>query len=70
MDNVSFKAVLRDPKDEDNQEVRRFNVEKDVSTSLAYVMERLVTIFPRLRREDFVLAWTDSDGDEVRTANS
>ena len=66
MDTVSFKVVLKDPKASDEApEVRRFNVDKEVSTSLDYIQERLVTLFPRLRREDFVLAWTDGDGDEV-----
>ncbi len=41
---VSFKAVLRDGGE---SEVRRFNVDKEVSTSFAYLQGKLATIFPR-----------------------
>ncbi len=64
---VSFKAYLRDAADggDANGEVRRFNVDKEVSTSLAYLQGKLVTIFPRLRRDNYAVTWTDAEGDEV-----
>ncbi len=61
---VSFKAVLKDNGGEED-EVRRFNVDKEVSTSLAYLQGKLVTLFPRLRRAQYTVSWRDEDGDEV-----
>jgi hypothetical protein len=49
--NVSFKAVLK--VGDDNSEIRRFVVDRDVSTSLDYLREKLSTIFSELRRKDF-----------------
>jgi hypothetical protein len=49
--NVSFKAVLK--VGDDNSEIRRFIVDRDVSTSLDYLREKLSTIFSELRRKDF-----------------
>ena len=60
---VSFKVVLNDAKN--GAEVRRFVVDRDVSTSLAYILDKLVQIFPLLRRKDFKLSWTEEDGDKV-----
>ena len=56
---VSFKGSNSEP------EVRRFVVDRDVSTSLAYLSEKLVTVFPSLRRINFDVAWIDDDGDKV-----
>ena len=61
--SVSFKVVLNDAKN--IAEVRRFVVDRDVSTSLAYILDKLVQIFPLLRQKDFKLSWTDEDGDKV-----
>jgi hypothetical protein len=49
--NVSFKAVFK--VGDDNSEIRRFVVDRDVSTSLDYLREKLSTIFSELRRKDF-----------------
>lgn len=74
MSGVNFKVFLREnskePKEAQEgtksvQEVRRFQVDKDVSTSFTYLTEKIVSLFPRLRREPFTLSWTDEDGDEV-----
>ena len=56
---VTLKEVNCDP------EVRRFVVDRDVSTSYTYLYEKLATIFPTLRRKDFKLTWSDGDGDTV-----
>merc|ERR1711963_993113 len=45
-DNVSFKVYLKDPSQGEETEVRRFVVDKEVSTSLVYIKEKLVSIFP------------------------
>jgi len=39
--NVSFKSAFKD-------EVRRFVVDSDVSTSLTFLREKLVSIYPEL----------------------
>merc|ERR1712004_564981 len=49
-DNVSFKVYLKDPSQGEELEVRRFVVDKEVSTSLVYIKEKLVSIFPLLAR--------------------
>ncbi len=48
---VSFKAILK--VDDNNLEIRRFVVDQDVSTSLYYLREKLLTIFPELRPKEF-----------------
>ena len=62
--SVSFKVRLNDSSDT-NSEVRRFVIDRDVSTSLTYLREKLAAIFPSLRRKDFKLTWTDEDGDQI-----
>ena len=61
--SVSFKVCLNDATSE--PEVRRFVIDRDVSSSLNYLREKLITIFPALRRKDFKLTWTDDEGDKV-----
>jgi hypothetical protein len=56
--NVSFKSVFKD-------EVRRFVVDSDVSTSLTFLREKLVSIYPELKRHVFYLTWNDDEGDRV-----
>jgi len=65
-DNVSFKVFL---KGTDEDEVRRFVVDKAVSTSYEYLVGKLGTVFPQLRAGAFSLTWTDSDGDKVTVTN-
>jgi len=60
---VSFKVVLK----EDN-ELRRFVVDKDVSTSYSYLQEKLCLVFPQLKQKIFSISWTDEDGDMVTIA--
>jgi sequestosome 1 len=61
--SVSFKVCLNDATSE--PEVRRFVIDRDVSSSLNYLQEKLITIFPALLRKDFKLTWTDDEGDRV-----
>merc|ERR1712004_303407 len=64
-DNVSFKVYLKDPSQGEETEVRRFVVDKEVSTSLVYIKEKLVSIFPILVDKIFSVSWTDEDGDSI-----
>merc|ERR1711962_1380322 len=57
-DNVSFKVYLKDPSQGEELEVRRFVVDKEVSTSLVYIKEKLVSIFPVLADKIFSVSWT------------
>ena len=73
-ENVSYKVWLRDHKTQLSDasssadatpEVRRFVVDKDVSTSLCFLQQKLVSLFPRLKQDLFEISWTDEDGDVV-----
>ena len=64
-DNVSFKVYLNDPSLAEGAEVRRFVVDKDVSTSLIYIKEKLISVFPVLAERVFSVSWTDEDGDVI-----
>ena len=66
VDNVSIKVVLKDKETED--ELRRFVVDKEVSTSLPYLQEKLCLVFPQLKQKIFSITWTDEDGDMVSIA--
>merc|ERR1712047_170616 len=59
-DNVSFKVYLKDPSQGEELEVRRFVVDKEVSTSLVYIKEKLVSIFPVLADKIFSVSWTSA----------
>merc|ERR1711976_1115150 len=51
------------------EEVRRFVIDKNVSTSYDYLVEKLKTMFPQLQGAVISLSWTDSDGDNVTIAS-
>ena len=61
--SVSYKVSLTTANQE--PDVRRFMVDKEVTTSFAHLQEKLFTIFPALKRSDFTIRWTDADSDEV-----
>merc|ERR1711953_1144305 len=61
-DNVSFKVFL---KNDNEQEVRRFVIDKNVSTSYEYLLEKLRVVFPQIQGSVFTVGWTDEDGDHV-----
>jgi len=67
-DNVSFKVFLKDQENEGCDEVRRFVVDKNVSTSFSYLQEKLCVVFPQLKQKIFSVSWTDEDGDKVTIA--
>merc|ERR1712209_111996 len=60
--SVSFKVTLSNGEE---QETRRFQVDKEVASSLVYLKQKIAAIFPELRRSEPVLSWVDEDGDEV-----
>merc|ERR1711963_867568 len=60
--SVSFKVTLNK---EEEQETRRFQVDKGVAGSLVYLKQKIAAIFPEFRRSEPVLSWVDEDGDEV-----
>merc|ERR1712212_625881 len=62
-DIVSFKVVLKD-----ENELRRFVVDKEVSTSFSYLQEKMCLVFPQLKQKIFTISWTDEDGDIVTIA--
>merc|ERR1711874_540854 len=62
-DSVSFKVVLKE-----KNELRRFVVDKEVSTSISYLQEKLCLVFPQLKQKLFTISWTDEDGDIVTIA--
>jgi len=62
-DTISFKVNLKEDGRED--ELRRMQVEKDVSTSFSYLQEKLCLLFPHLKQKTFSINWTDEDGDII-----
>merc|ERR1712013_922443 len=60
--SVSFKVTLSKGEE---QETRRFQVDKEVAGSLVYLKQKIAAIFPELRRSEPILCWVDEDGDEV-----
>merc|ERR1712004_324008 len=60
--SVSFKVTLSKGEE---QETRRFQVDKEVAGSLVYLKQKIAAIFPELRRSEPFLSWVDEDGDEV-----
>jgi len=64
-ETVSFKVFLKDSESAANDEVRRFVLDRDVSTSFTYLQEKLRAVFPQLKQKNFSISWTDEDGDSV-----
>lgn len=53
-DLVNFKAFL---KHKDDVEVRRFSVETDAVTNFVFLKEKLQSLFPVLRENDYKITW-------------
>ena len=64
-DSVSFKVYLKHK----DTEIRRFVVDKDVSTSFSFLQQKLCTLFPQLKQKIFSVSWTDEDGDLITIAS-
>jgi len=67
--SVSYKVVLNNQKNDGENELRRFLVDKEVSSSFSYLQEKLCTVFPHLKQNDFSVSWTDEDGDLITIAS-
>merc|ERR1711963_1234696 len=63
-DNVSFKVYLKTG-EEQEEEVRRFVIDKGASTSYDYLVGELEVVFPQIKTSTFSIHWTDEDGDNV-----
>jgi len=63
-DNVSFKVYLKTG-EEQEEEVRRFVIDKGASTSYDYLVGKLEVVFPQIKTSTFSIHWTDEDGDNV-----
>ena len=57
--SLTFKAFLYERTWRgDPVEIRRFTVDQDVSSSYTYLLEKVAQVFPSLRAQNVVLAWT------------
>ncbi len=57
--SLTFKAFLYERAWRgDPVEIRRFTVDQDVSSSYAYLLEKVAQVFPSLRAQNVILAWT------------
>ncbi|KAL3860599.1 hypothetical protein ACJMK2_010698 [Sinanodonta woodiana] len=62
--SLTVKAFLQ-KSELGTEEIRRFSVPADVSSSYEYLCRKISDIFPTLRHGRFTLYWKDSDGDLV-----
>ncbi|XP_065064353.1 sequestosome-1-like isoform X2 [Rhopilema esculentum] len=60
---VSVKAYLNF--EHPNQEIRRFSISEDVSSSFEYLTQKIRHVYPSLLRKDFTLYWRDEDQEFV-----
>jgi len=65
-DTVSYKGYLNINND---QEVRRFMVDKSAASSYDYLVEKIRTVFPSIRNKIVKISWVDEEGDNVVIAN-
>jgi len=64
VDSVSFKVYCHK---NDRQDIRRFCLEKSLSSSYSYLQKRLFDFYPEIRT--FSLLWTDEEGDMIMVSN-
>ncbi|RDD41119.1 Sequestosome-1 [Trichoplax sp. H2] len=48
-----------------DDEIRRFALDQNVTTSYNYLYQKIGTLFPNLLRDSYVLKWCDTDGDLI-----
>ena len=65
LDSLSFKVFLQDQENEEEKEVRRFEVEKNISNNFSSLKLKLCDVFPEIRQKMFSICWCDKDGDMV-----
>jgi len=64
VDSVSFKVYCQK---RDRQDIRRFCLGKDLSSSFSYLQKKLFDFYPEIRT--FSLLWTDEEGDLILVSN-
>jgi len=67
-DNVAFKVHLRTQNKEEEEEVRRFTLERS-SCSYQQLVSQLVAMFPQLEAAVYAVSWTDEEGDAVTVSS-
>jgi len=56
--SLTIKAFLyRSNWGGDPVEIRRFTVDQDVTTSYAYLVQKIAQVFPSLRADNITVAW-------------
>ncbi|CAH1777465.1 unnamed protein product [Owenia fusiformis] len=65
--SLTVKAYLHQGKlgPIEEAEIRRFNIDQDVSTNFEYFSKKLIQIFPSLKPDNFNVYWKDEDGDFI-----
>lgn len=64
--SLTFKAFLYERTWRgDPVEIRRFTVDQDVSSSYAYLLEKVVQVFPSLTTGNAILAWTGNEYNNI-----
>merc|ERR1719367_2452262 len=65
-DQVSYKVTLLfKEENHEKNEVRRFVVPQDCSTSMVYLKEKLRSLFGKQLENGMKITWRDEDGDDV-----
>lgn len=54
---MTIKAFLHRQWGEEPVEIRRFTIDQDVTTSYAYLLEKISQVFPSLRPDNVIVTW-------------
>ncbi len=55
--SVTVKAFLHRRWNEAPEEIRRFTIDQDVTTSYAYLVEKIAQVFPSLHADNVIVHW-------------
>jgi len=66
VDSVSIKVYCEEG---DRKNIRRFSLDKDVSSIFSRLQEKLGLVFPQIRNHSFSILWTDDEGDMITVCN-
>ena len=68
--SLTIKAFLHDQRWRDEpKEIRRFSVDQDVSTSYAYLLEKLAQVFPSVQAGSVIVAWMGKQTNYAKNAS-
>ena len=56
--SLTVKAFLYKEWGRDPIEIRRFTIDQDVTTSYAYLTQKIAQVFPDVRSDGVIVAWT------------